>query len=62
VLPIQVGLAWISSRPGVAAPIVSVTRAEQLDQLVDGMRVTLTPEELMELEQPYRPRPVVGIE
>jgi aryl-alcohol dehydrogenase (NADP+) len=62
VLPIQVGLAWILSRPGVVAPIVSVTKAEQLDQLVDGIRVTLTPEEIKELEAPYRPRTVVGIE
>lgn len=62
VLPIQVGLAWILSRPGVVAPIVSVTKAEQLDQLIDGMRVTLTPEEVKELDMPYRPRTVVGIE
>ena len=62
VLPIQVGLAWISSRPGVTAPIVSVTKADQLDQLIDGMQVRLTPEEVKELEAPYRPRSVVGIE
>ena len=62
VLPIQVGLAWILSRPGVVAPIVSVTKSEQLDQLVDGMRVTLTPEEVAELEAPYQPRSVAGIE
>jgi aryl-alcohol dehydrogenase-like predicted oxidoreductase len=62
VLPIQAGLAWILSRPGVVAPIISVTKPEQLDQLIDGMRVTLTPEEVEELEAPYRPRTVVGIE
>ena len=62
VLPIQVGLAWILSRPGVVAPIVSVTKAEQLDQLIDGTRVTLTPEDVKELEASYRPRTVVGIE
>jgi aryl-alcohol dehydrogenase (NADP+) len=62
VQPIQVGLAWILSRPGVVAPIVSVTKVGQLDQLVDGLRVTLTPEEVKELEAPYRPRAVVGIE
>src|SRR5919106_2925995 len=44
VLPIQVGLAWILDRPGVVAPIISVTKPEQLDQLVEGLRVTLTAE------------------
>jgi 1-deoxyxylulose-5-phosphate synthase len=62
VLPIQVGLSWILSRPGVAAPIVSVTKREQLDQLVEGMQVTLSPEEVKEIEAPYQPRSVVGIE
>lgn len=60
VLPIQIALAWIVGREGVAAPIVSVTRLEQLDQLVQGLGVTLTPEEANELEAPYRPHPILG--
>jgi aryl-alcohol dehydrogenase (NADP+) len=60
VLPIQVGLAWILQQPGVTSPIVSVTKKEQLDQLVEGMRVTLTPEEMTAIEAPYRPRPILG--
>jgi aryl-alcohol dehydrogenase-like predicted oxidoreductase len=62
VQPIQVALAWILQQPGVSAPIVSVTRREQLDQLVAGLSVTLTPEEAQELERPYRPHPVLGID
>jgi 1-deoxyxylulose-5-phosphate synthase len=62
VLPIQVGLAWILSKPGVTAPIISVTKGEQLDQLIDGLAVTLTPEEVKELESPYRPHPILGHE
>jgi aryl-alcohol dehydrogenase-like predicted oxidoreductase len=62
VLPIQVALAWVLSKPGVAAPIVSATKLEQLDQLVAGMSVTLSPDEVRELEAPYQPHPVLGIE
>ena len=62
VLPIQVALAWVLSRPGIAAPIVSATKIEQMDQLVAGLPITLTPEEVRALEEPYQPHPVLGIE
>ena len=62
VLPIQVALAWVLSKPGIAAPIISATKLEQLDQLAAGLAVTLTPEEARALEEPYRPHPVLGIE
>ncbi|MEO7135399.1 MAG: aldo/keto reductase [Vicinamibacterales bacterium] len=62
VMPIQVALAWVLSKPGVAAPIVSATKLEQLDQLVTGMAVTLTADEMRDLEAPYQPHPVLGIE
>lgn len=62
VLPIQVALAWVLSKPGVAAPIVSATKIEQLDQLVAGLGVTLTADDARALEEPYQPHPVLGIE
>lgn len=61
VMPIQVALAWILGKPGVAAPIVSATKLEQLDQLIDGMSVRLSPDEIASLEEPYAPHPVIGI-
>ena len=60
--PIHVALSWILSRPGVVAPIVSATKIEQLDQLVAGISVTLTPEEVRAVEEPYQPHPVLGID
>ena len=60
VLPIQVALAWVLGKPGVAAPIVSATKLEQFDQLFDGMSVSLSPEEIRALEEPYTPHPVLG--
>ena len=60
VLPIQVALAWILSRAGVAAPIISVTRREQIDDLVAAIGVPITPEEDAELSAPYRPHAILG--
>ena len=62
VLPIQVALAWILRQPGVAAPIVSVTRKEQLDELVAGLPITLSAAEAADLEAMYQPHPTLGID
>jgi aryl-alcohol dehydrogenase-like predicted oxidoreductase len=58
--PIHVALAWILREPAVAAPIVSVTKLEQLEQLVAGLTMTLTDDEAAAVEAPYRPRPIRG--
>ena len=60
VLPIQVALAWVIQRPGVAAPIIGASQLEQLDQLIDGLSMTLSPEENHLLEEKYLPHPVLG--
>ena len=60
VVPIQVALAWILGKPGVTTPIISATKLEQLDQLIDGMSVTLLPEEIASLEAPYVPHGIIG--
>jgi aryl-alcohol dehydrogenase (NADP+) len=62
VLPIQVALAWILRQPGVNAPIVSVTKRDQFDQLIEGVSVTLTDDEAKSLETPYQPHPILGHE
>jgi Predicted oxidoreductases (related to aryl-alcohol dehydrogenases) len=56
----QVALAWLLSKPGVAAPIIGTSREEQLDELLNAVDITLKPEQIAELETPYRPHPVVG--
>ena len=61
VLPIQVALAWILGKPGVAAPIVSATKLEQLDQLVDGHVGDADAGRNRALEEPYVPHKVIGI-
>jgi aryl-alcohol dehydrogenase (NADP+) len=60
VLPVQVALAWIVQRPGVVAPIIGATKLEQLDQLVAGLDVKLTDDEVKNLEERYQPHRVLG--
>ena len=60
VLPIQVALAWILHQPGVTAPIISVTRREQLDQLVAAIAVNLSDDDVNEVQSAYQPHPVLG--
>ena len=56
----QVALAWLLSKPGVAAPIIGTSREEQLDELLNAVDLTLKPEQIAELETPYKQHPVVG--
>jgi aryl-alcohol dehydrogenase-like predicted oxidoreductase len=56
----QVALAWVLQQPGVTAPIVGATRLEQLDDAVAALGVTLSAEDVAELEKPYVPHAVVG--
>lgn len=56
----QVALAWLLSKRGVAAPIIGASREDQLDELLRAVELTLTPEQIAELETPYQQHPVVG--
>lgn len=58
----QVALAWLLHKPAVTAPIIGASRAEQLADLVKAVEVTLSAEEIAELESVYQPHPVVGFE
>lgn len=58
----QIALAWLLTKPAVAAPIVGASRAEQLADLVNAVEVELSREEIIELESVYQPHPVVGFE
>src|SRR5438309_10626465 len=58
--PADVALAWLLSRPGVAAPIVGASKIDQLETAVRALDVKLTPEQIARLEAPYEPHPVRG--
>ena len=59
-LNVQVALAWVLQQPGITAPIVGVTKLEQLDQLVGALPVKLEAEELQALSEAYQPKEVVS--
>ena len=56
----QIALAWVLSRPGVASTIVGSSKLPHLDEAIDALAVTLSAEECAFLEELYRPRSVVG--
>ncbi|MDU7200292.1 MAG: aldo/keto reductase [Enterobacteriaceae bacterium] len=56
----QVALAWLLSKPGIAAPIIGASREEQLEELLQAVDLTLKREQSGEMETPYRQQPVVG--
>jgi len=56
----QVAVAWISNKEGVTAPIVGTTSLKNLHDLIEGVHVKLTEEEIKYLEEPYVPQAVFG--
>jgi len=58
----EVALAWVLSRPSVTTPIIGATKMEHFDSALRALDVELTDAELADLDAPYVPHPVRGIE
>jgi aryl-alcohol dehydrogenase-like predicted oxidoreductase len=58
--PAQVALAWLLSKPAVAAPIVGATKIHHLEAALGAIELELSNEEIGRLEAPYQPHPVRG--
>ncbi|KAI0628885.1 NADP-dependent oxidoreductase domain-containing protein [Trametes polyzona] len=56
----QISIAWILAKDGVTAPIVGTTSLDNLKDIIAGVNVSLTPEEIKYLEEPYNPLPING--
>lgn len=56
----QVALAWLLAKPGVTAPIIGATKLAQLDESIAALDLTLSEDEIRQLEEPYVPHPVAG--
>lgn len=56
----QVALAWMLSKPVVTAPIIGATKPHHLEDAIAALSVQLTPEEIQQLEEAYRPHPIIG--
>jgi aryl-alcohol dehydrogenase-like predicted oxidoreductase len=58
--PQKVALAWLLHKPGVTAPIVGATKLEHLEDALAAEQLSLSPEEIERLEEPYVPHAIAG--
>ncbi|WP_211746232.1 aldo/keto reductase [Paenibacillus sp. Marseille-Q4541] len=58
----QVALAWVLQKEPVAAPIIGATKTSHLEDAVAALSITLTPEEIAFMEEPYVPHPIIGFQ
>ena len=52
----QVALAWLLTKPVVSAPIVGATKPHHLADAAAVVELTLTEDEIRQLEEPYAPQ------
>jgi len=57
---IHIALAWLLHKETVTAPIIGATKISHLEDAVGALSVTLTPNEIASLEEPYAPHRIVG--
>ena len=58
--PAVVALAWVLSKPYVTAPIIGASKPHHLGDAVAALELKLDAPTIARLEEPYRPKPVVG--
>ena len=56
----QIALAWLLHKPNMTAPIIGATKAKYIDDAVGALAVQLSAEDIIYLEEPYEPRPIIG--
>ncbi|MWN06790.1 aldo/keto reductase [Gilliamella sp. Pas-s95] len=55
----QIALAWQFTK-GVTAPIIGATKTKYLDDAVGALKVSLSKDDIVYLEEPYMPHRIVG--
>lgn len=56
----KIAMAWVLGKDTVACPIVGPSKIPHIDDAVDALSITLTPEETAFLEEPYVPHKLMG--
>ena len=56
----QVALAWMLTKPAITAPIIGATKPHHLEDAVAALTLKLDPEDIKALEEPYKPKRVMG--
>ncbi|MGG0471492.1 aldo/keto reductase [Priestia aryabhattai] len=57
---IHIALAWLLQKEPVTSPIIGATKISHLEDAIASLSIKLTPEEIVSLEEPYVPHPIVG--
>lgn len=57
----QEALAWMLSKPFITAPIVGATSVKHIEEAVSALDITLSEDEIVELEKPYKPHVKTGM-
>lgn len=53
-------LAWMLHKPGITSPIVGTTKLQHLEEAAAAVHVKLSQNDITYLEEPYRPKGVLG--
>ena len=53
--PAQIALAWLLNKPEISAPVVGVSKIEQLDELVAATEIRIDDDDVLYLEELYKP-------
>ncbi len=56
----RIALAWLLQKQTITAPIIGATKLSHLEDAVGALSVTLSPEDVAYLEEPYLPHRVIG--
>lgn len=60
VSPAQIALAWLLHQPGVTSPIIGASKMHHLEEALAALEIELSDDECAQLEQHYKPHPVLG--
>ena len=56
----QVSIAWLLSKKFIASPVIGCTKLSQLEDLVAGVKIKLSEEDIKYLEELYKPHKLSG--
>ena len=56
----QVALAWLLNKPHITAPIIGATKMDHLNQAITALDIQLSEDEVKQLEEHYKPHPILG--
>jgi len=56
----QISIAWLLSKRFIASPVVGCTKLSQLEDLVAGVKIKLSEEDIKYLEELYKPHKLSG--